>query len=92
MREAAFPAGVGQGGESASLLTRCVDCRESGFAPALDGVLNGVQVNRKEGAIQALWSQLTVPWIAFDKEAGPGVFDVCGAPVPIARSVPPAVD
>ena len=45
---------------------------ELGFARALDGFLNGVEVDerqRKEGAIQAAWARIREPWIVFDKEA-----------------------
>ena len=42
------------------------------FAPALETFLNGVTVGEKrtrEGSIQARWSSVIAPWIAFDKEA-----------------------
>ena len=45
---------------------------EPGIARALDTFLSGVQVDQsqiKEGGIQARWSRILDPWIAFDKEA-----------------------
>ena len=45
---------------------------EPGFASALETFLSSVEVastQKKEGAIQARWSQIREPWIAFDKEA-----------------------
>ena len=45
---------------------------EPGFARALDRFLGGVEVaprQTKEGAVQARWSRIGEPWIAFDKEA-----------------------
>ena len=45
---------------------------EPGLDRALNVFLEGVKVDERqtrEGAIQAEWSQVTEPWIAFDKEA-----------------------
>ena len=69
----AYDTYLKQPSAKASGLFKRWETGERGFNESIEAYLSGVEVNssllKGEGAVQSNWSQITEPWIPFDREA-----------------------